>query len=149
MFGFDPVVLAIVALAAIAAGAVCYGLLFTRMETEKKSANRVNRVASAEADKAGVKAGETMKEQFNCEYDAWVSLEQPEIGEPNEQRMGGYREGFQSVCPGEIKNLKKVGFDATLTQAQTLMTDVLTTLRVERAHNTPGAQWLLTHQRQR
>jgi len=76
---------------------------------------------------AGVKAGETMKEQFNCEYDAWVSLEQPEIGEPNEQRMGGYREGFQSVCPGEIKNLKKVGFDATLTQAQTLMTDVLTT----------------------
>ena len=56
MFGFDPVVLAIVALAAIAAGAVCYGLLFTRMETEKKSANRVNRVASAEADKAGVKA---------------------------------------------------------------------------------------------
>ncbi|KWV41403.1 pilus assembly protein [Rhizobium altiplani] len=56
MFGFDPVVLAIVALAAIAAGAVCYGLLFTQMETEKKSANRVNRVASAEADKAGVKA---------------------------------------------------------------------------------------------
>lgn len=77
---------------------------------------------------AGVKAGETMKEQFNCEYDAWVSLEQPEIGEPNEQRMGGYREGFQSVCPGEIKNLQKVGFDATLTMAQTLMTDVLTTL---------------------
>ena len=54
---------------------------------------------------AGDKAGETMKEQFNCEYDAWVSLEQPEIGKPNEQRMGGYREGFQSVCPGEIKNL--------------------------------------------
>jgi ribose transport system substrate-binding protein len=77
---------------------------------------------------AGVLAGETMKEKFNCEYDAWVSLEQPEIGEPNEQRMGGYREGFQSVCPGEIKNLQKVGFDATLTMAQTLMTDVLTTL---------------------
>lgn len=35
MFGFDPVVLAIVVLAAVAAGAVCYGLLFTRMETEK------------------------------------------------------------------------------------------------------------------
>jgi ribose transport system substrate-binding protein len=77
---------------------------------------------------AGVLAGETMKEQFDCEYDAWVSLEQPEIGEPNEQRMGGYREGFQTVCPGEIKNLQKVGFDATLTMARTLMTDVLTTL---------------------
>ncbi|MBB3542404.1 MULTISPECIES: type II secretion system F family protein [unclassified Rhizobium] len=56
MFGFDPVVLAIVVLAAVAAGAVCYGVLFTRMETEKKSASRVNRVASAEADKASVKA---------------------------------------------------------------------------------------------
>ncbi|MEK1896244.1 MAG: type II secretion system F family protein [Rhizobium sp.] len=56
MFGFDPVVLAIVVLAAVAAGAVCYGLLFTRMETEKKSASRVSRVASAEADKANVKA---------------------------------------------------------------------------------------------
>ncbi|WP_028745551.1 type II secretion system F family protein [Rhizobium mesoamericanum] len=56
MFGFDPVVLAIVVLAAIAAGAVCYGILFARIETEKKSANRVNRVVSAEADKASVKA---------------------------------------------------------------------------------------------
>lgn len=56
MFGFDPVVLAIIVLAAVAAGAVCYGLLFTRIETDKKSASRVNRVASAEADKASVKA---------------------------------------------------------------------------------------------
>ena len=32
--------------------------------------------------------------------------------------MGGYREGFQSVCPGEITNLQKVGFDATPTQAR-------------------------------
>ncbi|OWV96437.1 pilus assembly protein [Rhizobium sp. R72] len=56
MFGFDPVVLAIVVLAAVAAGAVCYGLLFAQIETEKKSAHRVNRVVSAEADKASVKA---------------------------------------------------------------------------------------------
>lgn len=77
---------------------------------------------------AGVKAGETVKKKFACKYDAWVSLEQPEIGAPNDQRMGGYRKGFQSVCPGAIKNLKKVGFDATATQARTLMTDILTTL---------------------
>jgi tight adherence protein B len=56
MFGLDPIVLAIVALAAVSAGAVCYGLLFSRMETEKKAASRVNRVASAEADKLNVKA---------------------------------------------------------------------------------------------
>ena len=65
---------------------------------------------------AGEKAGETVKAKWNCKYDAWVSLEEPEIGAPNEQRMGGYRKGFQSVCPGPIKNLKKVGFDATARQ---------------------------------
>jgi ribose transport system substrate-binding protein len=77
---------------------------------------------------AGVKAGETYKAKFNCQYDAWVSLEQPEIGAPNDQRMGGYRKGFQSICPGAIKNLKKVGFDATAAKARTLMADILTTL---------------------
>ena len=77
---------------------------------------------------AGVKAGETVKAKWGCKYDAWISLEQPEIGAPNEQRMGGYRKGFQSVCPGAIKNLKKVGFDATLDKARTLVTDLLTTL---------------------
>jgi tight adherence protein B len=56
MFGIDPTVLAIIVLAAVAAGAVCYGLLFSRIETEKKAASRVNRVASAQLDKANVKA---------------------------------------------------------------------------------------------
>jgi tight adherence protein B len=56
MFGLDPIVLAIVALAAVSAGAVCYGLLFSRMETDKKAASRVSRVATAEADKSNVKA---------------------------------------------------------------------------------------------
>ena len=51
------------------------------------------------------------------------------------QRMGGYRKGFQSVCPGAIKNLKKVGFDATLDKARTMMTDVLTTLPGQAAHH--------------
>ena len=66
--------------------------------------------------------------EWNCKYDAWVSLEEPEIGAPNDQRLGGYRKGFQSVCPGPITNLKKVGFDATLDKARTLVTDILTTL---------------------
>ncbi|QFY61984.1 type II secretion system F family protein [Rhizobium grahamii] len=56
MFGLDPTVLAIILLAAVAAGGVCYAFLFSRMETEKKAANRVSRVASADADRANVKA---------------------------------------------------------------------------------------------
>jgi ribose transport system substrate-binding protein len=77
---------------------------------------------------AGVKAGQTVKAKWNCKYDAWISLEEPEIGAANDDRMGGYRKGFQSICPGPITNLSKVGFDATLDKARTLVTDKLTTL---------------------
>jgi ribose transport system substrate-binding protein len=77
---------------------------------------------------AGVLAGQTVKAQWNCKYDAWISLEEPETGATSDDRMGGYRKGFQSVCPGPITNLKKLGFDATLDKARTLVTDTLTTL---------------------
>ncbi|RUM26750.1 pilus assembly protein [Rhizobium vallis] len=56
MFGFDPVVLAIVVLAAVSAAAVAYALMFSRMEADKKSASRINRVKSAESDRVKVKA---------------------------------------------------------------------------------------------
>jgi tight adherence protein B len=56
MFGFDPIVLAIVVLAAVSAGAVAYALFFSRFETDKKSASRINRVKSAESDRVKVKA---------------------------------------------------------------------------------------------
>jgi ribose transport system substrate-binding protein len=77
---------------------------------------------------AGVKAGQTVKAQWGCKYDAWISLEEPETGATSDDRMEGYRKGFQSICPGAIKNLKKLGFDATLDKARTLVTDALTTL---------------------
>jgi len=56
MFGIDPTVLAIVVLAAIAAAAVSYAVLFSRIESDKKSASRINRVKSAELDRTKVKA---------------------------------------------------------------------------------------------
>ncbi|WP_454853330.1 type II secretion system F family protein [Rhizobium binxianense] len=56
MFGFDPMVLAIIVLAAVSAAAVCYAVLFSRIETEKKSVTRINRVKSAEVDRTKVKA---------------------------------------------------------------------------------------------
>jgi ribose transport system substrate-binding protein len=77
---------------------------------------------------AGVLAGQQVKANWNCKYDAWISLEEPEIGAANDDRMGGYRKGFQSICPGAIIGLKKVGFDATLDKARTLVTDLLTAL---------------------
>jgi len=56
MFGFDPIVLLIVLLAAVSAAAVCYGVLYSRIETEKKATLRVNRVKAAETDGNKIKA---------------------------------------------------------------------------------------------
>jgi ribose transport system substrate-binding protein len=76
---------------------------------------------------AGKAVGEFAKTEWNCEYDAYVSLEEPEAGTVNEERMGGYRKGFQSVCPGELKNEKKLNASRT-DVARTQFTDTLTAL---------------------
>ncbi|MBP1851755.1 type II secretion system F family protein [Rhizobium halophytocola] len=55
MFAIDPIVLAIVALAAVAAGAVAYSFLFTQIEVERKVTSRVHRVSAAETDRGKVK----------------------------------------------------------------------------------------------
>ena len=56
MFGLDPIILAIIALAAVSAGAVSYGVLFSRIENDKKAQNRFDRVKAAETDRVKIKA---------------------------------------------------------------------------------------------
>jgi tight adherence protein B len=56
MFGIDITILAIVGLVALAAAGLAYGILFTRIETEKKAENRVRKVKAAETDRVKVKA---------------------------------------------------------------------------------------------
>lgn len=56
MFGIDITVIAIVVLAAVSAGAVCYGVLFSSIEADKKTTSRVSRVSAAETDQIKVKA---------------------------------------------------------------------------------------------
>ena len=82
---------------------------------------------------AGRAVGEYALENFDCEYDAFVSMEGPGAGAVNEARMGGYRKGFTEAC-GEIKNLRKVNADR-LDVARTQFTDVLTAL--------PGAKHVI------
>ena len=52
---------------------------------------------------AGTLAGEAMgkyaKDNWDCDYTAYVSLESTAAGESNKNRMGGYRDGFQKYCP--------------------------------------------------
>lgn len=76
---------------------------------------------------AGKAVGEFAKNEWNCEYDAYVSLEEPEAGTVNEERMGGYRKGFQSICPGDLKNEKTLNASRT-DVARTQFTDTLTAL---------------------
>lgn len=75
----------------------------------------------------GVALGEYFKETFNCEYDSFVSLEQPAAGDVNDFRMGGYRDGFTSVC-GDIENLREIDAGGVTDQARTVFADVLTTI---------------------
>lgn len=75
---------------------------------------------------AGKALGTYMKQHFNCKYDAYISMEEPDAGEVNTERMGGYRKGFESVC-GPISNLKKENA-FRIDQARTTFADVLTTL---------------------
>jgi ribose transport system substrate-binding protein len=76
---------------------------------------------------AGEAVGKFAKRKWNCDYDAYVSLESTASVDANRQRMGGYRIGFQSQCPGELKNERVVDADRT-DVARTKMTDTLTAL---------------------
>ena len=53
---------------------------------------------------AGAAVGAWVKAHWSCTYDAYVSLESSTVPDLSQQRMEGYRQGFQSVCPGPITN---------------------------------------------
>lgn len=76
---------------------------------------------------AGQALGRYAKQHWNCKYDAYVSLESTAAGDASRQRMGGYRQGFQSVCPGTLKNERVLDADRT-DLARTKFTDTLTAL---------------------
>jgi ribose transport system substrate-binding protein len=76
---------------------------------------------------AGKAVGQYFKTHFQCKYDTFVSLESSAAGVVNDQRMGGYRQGFTSVC-GKIHNLKKIDGADRIDPARTKFADALTAL---------------------
>ena len=56
MFGIDITVLALAGLVAIAAATLAYGVLYSRIENDKKAEGRLRRVSAAETDRAKIKA---------------------------------------------------------------------------------------------
>ncbi|MCY0092960.1 type II secretion system F family protein [Hoeflea ulvae] len=65
MFGVDTVVLAIIGLSALAAGALGYGVLYSRIEDDRKAENRVKRVKSAETDRSKATAARDRLNEVN------------------------------------------------------------------------------------
>jgi ribose transport system substrate-binding protein len=47
----------------------------------------------------GAAIGQYAKDNWDCAYDAYISLESTAAGAANFDRMGGYRDGFQEFCP--------------------------------------------------
>jgi ribose transport system substrate-binding protein len=76
---------------------------------------------------SGKALGQYFKSHFSCKYDTFVSLESSAAGVVNDQRMGGYRQGFASVC-GTIHNLRKIDGADRIDPARTKFADALTSL---------------------
>lgn len=76
---------------------------------------------------AGDAMGKYFQENFDCEHDAVVSMQQPAAGVVNEDRSNGAIEGFEAIC-GEAKNLKVVDGGGTIEGGQKKFADVLTSL---------------------
>jgi ribose transport system substrate-binding protein len=74
---------------------------------------------------AGAALGEFAKDKWNCDYDAYISLESTASVDANRLRMGGNRTGFTKYCP--IKNQRILDADRT-DPARTKFTDTLTAL---------------------
>ncbi|WP_117192979.1 type II secretion system F family protein [Rhizobium terrae] len=90
MLGLDITVVAIIALVAIAAGAVCYGFLYSRLEVEKKVDTRLSRVKAAETDLGKVKAArdrvQELSKRRKSVQDSLKELEKKQ--EEKNKRMG-------------------------------------------------------------
>jgi len=80
-----------------------------------------------EAGRLGGEAlGKYVKDTWNCDYTAYVSLESTGAKAASDARMGGYRDGFQEYCP--LTN-EHVLADADRTdKALPQMSDLLTAL---------------------
>ncbi|MCV2394487.1 sugar ABC transporter substrate-binding protein [Actinotalea sp. M2MS4P-6] len=68
-------------------------------------------------------------ENFQCDYDAYISLESTAVGVVNDMRMDGTEEGFESVCgPIHDEIILDTGAGGQTDVAQRLFTDTLTSL---------------------
>jgi tight adherence protein B len=65
MFGLDITIVAIFALAALSTAGLAYGVLFSRIETQKKAESRVRRVRSSETEQSKAKASRDRMQELS------------------------------------------------------------------------------------
>lgn len=77
---------------------------------------------------AGTALGNYFKDNFNCEFDALVSLESPNVGAVNEARAGGSIDGFKSACDTPDDKIRRVDGGSNVDGGRATFADVLTAL---------------------
>ena len=77
---------------------------------------------------AGEKAGQYGRRQLGLQVRRMDLARAADHRRPNEQRMGGYRKGFQPVCPAQMHDLQPGRLRRLDRGARTIVTDILTTL---------------------
>lgn len=84
----------------------------------------------------GAELGRYFMENFDCQHDAWISLESLAVGVVNDMRMDGMRTGFEAIC-GPVNNERIIdtGAGGQGDAAQRQVTDTLTVL--------PGAERII------
>ena len=87
---------------------------------------------------AGAGMGKYAKDNWNCQYDAYVSLESVGAGDANAARMGGMRDGFKEYCP--IINETIRPDDDRTDKALKGMTELLPTCRVIGSSSPPSTR---------
>lgn len=65
MFGLDITIVAVFALAALSTAGLAYGVLFSRIEAQKKTESRVRRVQAAETDRSKAKAARDRMQELS------------------------------------------------------------------------------------
>jgi len=76
---------------------------------------------------AGEGVGKYFKDNFNCQYDAYISVEVKATGKTGIDRMGGYRAGFEAVC-GKVHDFRSLDSKSDAAIARQSMLDTLTAI---------------------
>ncbi len=108
MFGLDIQIVAIIGLAALAAGGVAYGFMFTQLETAKSTEKRLKRVGSAETD--------TIKRKAARDRVAEASKRRKSVQDSLKELEKKQKEKSKKESPGLKERIMQAGLKISVPQ---------------------------------